>query len=259
MKPRAPISYANVMATLAVFLALGGGAFAATTLVGRDGTITTCVNKRGAVRVTGPGKRCARRERRLAWNQIGPRGVTGPQGPQGPHGSQGPQGERGEQGERGPQGLQGTVGPRGDAGQPGPGAVKINMGGPGFARTNVATAGPWTVKAECTLQPPPSPGFPFMVFLGIYVDGPGAAEFVRMTAPNDGAPEIRAGGVGLSAGSDTYLWSAETDEGSYTRLAMTAHLHSGSAVVEVQLNGLADARNAGNRRCDVYGTAIPAA
>ena len=36
-RPR--LSYANVMATVAVFIALGGGALAATSFVGSDGKI----------------------------------------------------------------------------------------------------------------------------------------------------------------------------------------------------------------------------
>jgi hypothetical protein len=76
-------TYANVMATVAVFLALGGGAFAATSLIGSDGQIHGCVTKKGQLTVPKPGKKCAKGTTAIAWNQkgpIGPQGVKGDQG-----------------------------------------------------------------------------------------------------------------------------------------------------------------------------------
>jgi hypothetical protein len=104
------LSYANVMATVAVFLALGGGTYAATTLVAKDGKIKACVSKRGAVRVIAAAKKCAKREKQLVLNQTGPagklgaRGTTGAQGAQGLPGAQGPAGETGLPGAQGDQG-----------------------------------------------------------------------------------------------------------------------------------------------------------
>jgi hypothetical protein len=75
-KLRSRLTYANVMATIAVFLALGGGAYAAKSLVGSDGQINGCVGKRtGVARVVKPGKRCRHGETRLAWNQRGRNGT----------------------------------------------------------------------------------------------------------------------------------------------------------------------------------------
>jgi hypothetical protein len=63
------LTYANVTATLALFVGLGGGAFAVARIPARDGTIHGCYSKRsGALRVVS-GTRCRRAERRLAWNQ----------------------------------------------------------------------------------------------------------------------------------------------------------------------------------------------
>ncbi len=55
------MSYANVMATAALFLALGGGAFAATGgLKSKPGVIHGCVSKRTHVlRVLKAGRKCA--------------------------------------------------------------------------------------------------------------------------------------------------------------------------------------------------------
>jgi ethanolamine utilization microcompartment shell protein EutS len=87
---RTHLSYANVMATVAVFIALGGGAIAATTLTSSDGTITACVAKKsGAVKVVAAGKKCPKGTRTLTWNQTG---RPGAQGPPGTPGAAGPPG-----------------------------------------------------------------------------------------------------------------------------------------------------------------------
>src|SRR3954465_5044277 len=82
----------NVVAYLALFVALGGtGAFAATVLVSADGTISGCVAKKGkhkgALRVVKPGARCKRRETAIAFNQRGQPGTAGEQGAPGTPGS----------------------------------------------------------------------------------------------------------------------------------------------------------------------------
>jgi hypothetical protein len=105
-------SYANVVATLALFLALGGVSYAAVKLprdsvgatqiragaVGtsevRDGSLTAADFARGALAgqaaVPGP---------------AGPTGATGAIGPRGATGATGPQGATGLQGPAGPSGL----------------------------------------------------------------------------------------------------------------------------------------------------------
>lgn len=72
------LSYANVMATFAVFLALGGGAVAATnTFVGASGEIHGCVpRKGGALDVVKKGRRCPRRTVPLTFYQKGVSNVT---------------------------------------------------------------------------------------------------------------------------------------------------------------------------------------
>ncbi|HEY1481051.1 MAG TPA: hypothetical protein VGF46_13515 [Gaiellales bacterium] len=103
----ARLSYANVMATIAVFLALGGGAYAAVTLprhsVGGDQL------KPGAV-----GSEQVRDHSLLSQDfkrgQL-PAGARGDAGPKGLTGPAGPQGAKGEQGSIGTIGLQGPQGP----------------------------------------------------------------------------------------------------------------------------------------------------
>jgi Collagen triple helix repeat (20 copies) len=115
------LSYANVMATVAVFLALGGGAFAATSgFTGKGGAIHGCVSKRSHVlTVLKPGQRCARGHVALAFNAKGvpgargPAGTAGPAGPAGPAGAKGAPGTKGAAGARGRQGTPGTPGKNG--------------------------------------------------------------------------------------------------------------------------------------------------
>ena len=66
LRPR--LSYANVMATVAVVLALGGGAYAAASFVGPGGQIQACVSKKGQLTVLQQGKHCKKGKRPIAWN-----------------------------------------------------------------------------------------------------------------------------------------------------------------------------------------------
>jgi hypothetical protein len=82
------VTYANVVATMALLAALGGGALAATSFVGSDGRIHGCVGKKkGRLRLVRGGKSCKhgkRGEFAITWNQRGRSGPTGPAGATGP-------------------------------------------------------------------------------------------------------------------------------------------------------------------------------
>lgn len=81
------------------------------------------VKTTGAVRIIDPAKQhCKTTERKLHWNQTGPRGATGAQGVQGAQGIQGNQGPKGDQG------VQGNQGPKGDQGVPGPFETQLSSG-----------------------------------------------------------------------------------------------------------------------------------
>ena len=101
------LSYANVMATIAVFIALGGGAYAAVHLP--KNSVGTRQIKKGAV-VSAKVKDGSLLGKDFKAGQL-PSGAVGPVGPVGRVGPVGP---------RGPQGEQGLRGPAGDAGLPGP-------------------------------------------------------------------------------------------------------------------------------------------
>jgi hypothetical protein len=96
------LTYANVMATIAVFIALGGGAYAVTTLP--KNSVTTVQVKNGSL---------------LAQDFKKGELRAGPAGPQGPAGAKGAQGDRGLGGPSGPPGATGDPGPKGDKGDPG--------------------------------------------------------------------------------------------------------------------------------------------
>ncbi len=89
----------NAIALVALFVALGGGAYAATGgggFLGPTGTINGCVaSKGGALRVLKPGKRCPRHTTALRFNVAGRPGVAGPTGSTGVAGAPGAPGAAG--------------------------------------------------------------------------------------------------------------------------------------------------------------------
>ena len=143
---RHKLTYANVMATLALFFALGSGAWAASNMpansVGtrqlKNGAVTAKKIRRGTLLA----KDFKAGELAIGTSEAsgaqgdpgasGPQGATGgtgsqdaksetgAQGEAGPQGKAGPQGEAGEQGPAGEAGPQGKAGPQGEAGEQGP-------------------------------------------------------------------------------------------------------------------------------------------
>jgi hypothetical protein len=110
------LTYANVVATLALFIALGGTSYAALTITGKNvknGSLTGADVKNGSLTgadvknnsLTGGDIRNG--SLRSADFKAGelPAGRPGDPGPQGPAGPAGPEGPRGPQGERGPAGA----------------------------------------------------------------------------------------------------------------------------------------------------------
>src|SRR3954470_17125090 len=95
------LSYGKVVATLALFLALTGGAYAVTKLP--RNSVTTVQVKNGSL----PAKD-------FKTGQL-----KGKPGAQGPAGAQGTQGDRGPAGQQGPAGATGDPGPKGDPGADG--------------------------------------------------------------------------------------------------------------------------------------------
>jgi hypothetical protein len=98
LRPR--VTYANVAATAALVFATTG--FAVAAIPGPAGVIHGCYAKKtGSLRVRPQGKKCARSERGIVWNQMGPTGPRGLQGPAGIPGTNGTNGKNGTNGANG--------------------------------------------------------------------------------------------------------------------------------------------------------------
>ncbi|HXP36277.1 MAG TPA: hypothetical protein VN817_00795 [Solirubrobacteraceae bacterium] len=148
---KASLTYANVMATVAVFLALGGGAYAATQLP--KNSVGTKQLKTGAVT---PNKLSAAAKRVLsgstgtagATGDAGPKGIqgvagaVGPSGIQGLQGLQGDSGKQGAPGEAGEAGKQGDPGEGGEQGEKGEQGERGEQGEPGISNGYFFTSGP---------------------------------------------------------------------------------------------------------------------
>jgi hypothetical protein len=108
---RSRLSFANVTSIVALFLALGGGAYAAAAgpFVSSTGVIRGCVKRSGALLVVKTNRHCPRGTSSLPFDQHGPRGATGPKGPRGATGPTGATGKTGASGKNGEPGVPGTA------------------------------------------------------------------------------------------------------------------------------------------------------
>jgi hypothetical protein len=84
-----PLTYANVVSSIALFAALGGGAYAASGGFVAGGAVRFCVSKSGSVSAVKVGKSCKHAITTLVVNQ---QGVAGTNGTNGTNGAQGPAG-----------------------------------------------------------------------------------------------------------------------------------------------------------------------
>jgi Collagen triple helix repeat (20 copies) len=98
---RRHLTYANVAASLALFLALGGAAYAATQLP-KNSVGTNQIRKEAVT--------AAKIAKKTRQQLQGARGPAGQQGPQGKTGAKGATGARGAQGNAGARGAQGNTG-----------------------------------------------------------------------------------------------------------------------------------------------------
>jgi hypothetical protein len=105
------LTYANVVASLALFIALGGGAYAATKLPKNSVGNTQLKDDAVDGDKVDDGSLTAKdfKKSSLPKGDRGPAGAVGATGPQGSAGSTGQAGEKGDKGETGPQGPGATV------------------------------------------------------------------------------------------------------------------------------------------------------
>jgi hypothetical protein len=92
---RQHLSYANVVATLALVFAMSGGAIAATgAFTAASSRINACAGANGVLKIL-TGKKCKHGQKAVSWNQQGPAGARGPAGAQGSAGTAGLNGNPG--------------------------------------------------------------------------------------------------------------------------------------------------------------------
>jgi hypothetical protein len=151
------MTYANVVATLALVFAMAGGAAAASHyLITSTKQISPKVlkelKKTGARGATGP---AGAQGAQGAAGANGVNGAAGAKGEPGPEGKQGPKGERGEKGEagpaggpEGPEGKQGPEGKEGKEGKPGAEGKAGPEGKPGEKGNTSLPAVTWNKKVE---------------------------------------------------------------------------------------------------------------
>ena len=129
MQPlRSRLTYSNVVATLALFVALGGSSYAALRITGHDvvnSSLTGSDIKDSSIRA---------RDLAASIRDTRVRGEAGPPGPAGPQGQAGAVGDAGPAGPQGEPGAQGGAGPAGPTGETGP------EGPPGPNHVQSATA-----------------------------------------------------------------------------------------------------------------------
>jgi hypothetical protein len=141
------------MSTLAVFFAVGGGAYAASSIVGPSGVIHGCyAKKNGALRLVAANKNCSRKELPIALEEMGPPGPRGVRGAPGPKGAAGAKGAAGPTGTTGASGATGPTGTTGPKGEPGPQASSFATSvAQELGVTDLAAPGNGvTVSGECS-------------------------------------------------------------------------------------------------------------
>jgi hypothetical protein len=122
------LTFANVVACIALFVALGGASYAAFKLP-RNSVGTKQLKKHAVT----PAK----------LNAAAKAALTGPTGPKGAGGARGPKGEPGPKGDAGPQGKEGPIGKQG------PGAITLEELAPGGSGHVVATFAGFTIEDIC--------------------------------------------------------------------------------------------------------------
>ena len=95
-------SPAMIVATIALGFSIGGGAYAASSILSGGGSLGLCVAQNGKLHARTAGHPCVNHEQLVSVNARGPAGNRGPTGPPGATGNTGQPGPKGDQGSPGP-------------------------------------------------------------------------------------------------------------------------------------------------------------
>ena len=116
--------------------------------------------------------------------------------------------------------------------------------------TDLATVGPFTVKAYCEQLGP-------VTGMSLFVNGPtGTYDLMQHAATNDAGYVHSSTQSGYAASTDEGITSVGAGEGNRGRMAGTAMIKAGSDVVQVDFNGVAhNPSGSGGDNCYLYGTA----
>jgi len=207
---RARLTYANVMATIAVCIALGGSSYAAITITGRnvrDGSLTGRDVKNSSLTADDV-KNFSLVAEDFKAGQLPARGATGPKGDtgaQGPKGDIGPEGASGPQGAKGDQGAPGTAGlilaevHRSNVPDP-PASPAVSFPALSFTLPSsgkVAVQGFGEATGSC-----PSGGGNCVFESGLYIDGVPVAD----TNPNSGHSVPAGASAGACNGASFFFF-----------------------------------------------------
>ena len=228
MVPRPPkLSYSSVVATIALFLALGGTVYATTQLP--KNSVGPKQLRKNAV-VSSKVKKGSLLSSDFKAGQL-------PRGPQGPAGSRGPVGA---------QGPAGATGPRG------PGAVKLHLDANGDSQmVTLGTAGPWTFRAMCE----DTGGVSVPTSFKLFVDGPGSVDVTSTFSLNEEAASAGLTHVDLTAGNEVFSTGLKAPDKGRTVGTMIISAGPADPVVTVPFSLLTDE---GAEHCTFAGSAVAA-
>jgi hypothetical protein len=123
--------------------------------------------------------------------------------------------------------------------------------------TTIATVGPYAIKGRCDLN-----FFAQTVTFQLIANGPAGSQDTLFSATANDSSDggTHSSGGALVAGQDNVIAAATRQTSGYQRIGGTSMLTSGSTLVEVEFNAIADTRFVGGNTgsCFLAGTATRA-
>ena len=215
--PRSPVAVA--LSLLAIFMSMGGAAYAATTLGNgsvsaknlADGAVTNSKLAQGAV---SPGKL-----NKILLREISSKGGSGSSGSNGSRGPKGDTGPQGPKGDTGATGAAGATGPAGPAGPAGPGDTFVIVQG---SEVTFPPGQSGQVGAACPNVNEPVVGGGYNIDSDSDSANPSAAYATPFEVTNSSPYEEP---VGSGPGKLQYSWLVSISPSSSTQ-TITAHAYA---------------------------------